>query len=239
MLKKRINKDYFIRWPVTVNNEVTSLVGMDLKLVLRDPKFRNYELIFKSQGNVVIAEFPITLQEVVGVYHLTLWMNWGKPGQSAVDASNFVELVKDTSLEDDNADTIDVDSGNIEIGIQGRQGNNGATFIPSISEDGICSWTNDQGLENPKPVKIKGGKGDPGVSVTHSWEGTELILTSSSGTTRTDLKGKQGDRGFPGTVNWPRFQTDPATGHLMGSADNPESCKTLEIREDGHLVHWS
>lgn len=35
-------------------------------------------------------------------------------------------------------------------------------------------------------------KGKPGQSVTHSWEGTTLILNSASGTTRTDLKGDPG-----------------------------------------------
>lgn len=31
---------------------------------------------------------------------------------------------------------------------------NGTTFIPSISEDGVLSWTNDGGLENPVPVNL-------------------------------------------------------------------------------------
>lgn len=38
----------------------------------------------------------------------------------------------------------------------------GATFRPSVSEDGILSWSNDQGLKNPSPVNIKGPKGDRG-----------------------------------------------------------------------------
>lgn len=28
------------------------------------------------------------------------------------------------------------------------------TFIPSVSEDGVISWTNDKGLENPAPVSL-------------------------------------------------------------------------------------
>lgn len=34
-----------------------------------------------------------------------------------------------------------------------------ATFIPAVSADGILSWTNDKGLENPSPVNIKGADG--------------------------------------------------------------------------------
>lgn len=38
----------------------------------------------------------------------------------------------------------------------------GATFTPSVSENGDLSWTNDRGLVNPETVNIKGDKGDPG-----------------------------------------------------------------------------
>lgn len=92
-------------------------------------------------------------------------------------------------------------------GIEGKEGEAGATFTPSVSEDGVISWTNDGGLENPMPVNIrgpkgdqgeqgpKGDKGDDGVSATHSWDGTVLTITSSSGTSSADLKGEKGDTG--------------------------------------------
>lgn len=38
----------------------------------------------------------------------------------------------------------------------------GATFTPSVSENGDLSWTNNKGLENPTTVNIKGEKGDKG-----------------------------------------------------------------------------
>lgn len=44
-----------------------------------------------------------------------------------------------------------------------------ATFFPSVSEDGVLSWTNDKGLENPAPVSIKGEKGDTPVRGTDYW----------------------------------------------------------------------
>lgn len=40
----------------------------------------------------------------------------------------------------------------------------GATFTPDVDDDGIISWTNDQGKENPEPKNIKGPKGDTGES---------------------------------------------------------------------------
>lgn len=38
----------------------------------------------------------------------------------------------------------------------------GATFTPKVSEEGLLSWTNDKGLQNPKPVNIKGPAGKEG-----------------------------------------------------------------------------
>lgn len=48
------------------------------------------------------------------------------------------------------------------VAFVGVTGESGATFIPSVSEDGIISWTNDKELENPTPVNIKGRKGEDG-----------------------------------------------------------------------------
>lgn len=36
---------------------------------------------------------------------------------------------------------------------------NGATFIPNVSEDGTLSWSNDKNLPNPDPVNIQGKSG--------------------------------------------------------------------------------
>jgi hypothetical protein len=44
----------------------------------------------------------------------------------------------------------------------GGNGEDGATFIPSVSPEGELSWTNDKGLENPAPVNIKGQDGKDG-----------------------------------------------------------------------------
>ena len=68
----------------------------------------------------------------------------------------------------------------IEQGIQdatqsGGGGSGGATFTPSVSSDGVISWTNDKGLPNPDPVDImgpegpKGPKGDTPVKGVDYW----------------------------------------------------------------------
>ena len=40
--------------------------------------------------------------------------------------------------------------------------------------------------------------GNKGTSITHSWDGTTLIVTSASGTSSANLKGEKGDKGEPG-----------------------------------------
>ena len=45
---------------------------------------------------------------------------------------------------------------------------------------------------------LKGEKGDDGISVTHSWNGTNLIITSASGTSSANLKGDNGADGAKG-----------------------------------------
>ena len=82
----------------------------------------------------------------------------------------------------------------------------GATFIPSVSEEGIISWTNDKKLPNPKPVNImgiKGQDGEDGVSVIKAElnDQGELVFTLSNSTTYNIgiIKGEKGDKGEDGT----------------------------------------
>lgn len=65
----------------------------------------------------------------------------------------------------------------------------GVTFTPHISLDGVISWTNDGGLDNPAPVSVKGAKGDKG----------ETGATGATGAQgERGEKGDKGDAGEPG-----------------------------------------
>ena len=57
--------------------------------------------------------------------------------------------------------------------LQGPAGENGVTSIPSVSEDGVLSWTNDGELNNPTPVNIKGEKGDTGNTGANGTNGSD------------------------------------------------------------------
>ena len=56
-------------------------------------------------------------------------------------------------------------SSNFPSNLSGGVGVDGATFIPEVSDEGVISWTNNKGLDNPEPKNIRGpqgGKGDKG-----------------------------------------------------------------------------
>ena len=97
----------------------------------------------------------------------------------------------------------------------------GATFIPTVSSEGVISWSNNGGLSNPTAVNIKGptgAKGDPGTNGTSATitgatasvdgtSGTPQVTVTSEGTDSsrsfkfafTGLKGPKGDKGNDGT----------------------------------------
>ena len=89
-----------------------------------------------------------------------------------------------------------------------HDGQNGATFIPSVSPDGIISWENDRELPNPSPVNIKGEKGvdgengfSPTVSVEQIEGGNRVSITDKDGTQSFDVMNGVGGEGG-GVTSW-------------------------------------
>ncbi len=78
----------------------------------------------------------------------------GKPiGDRITWVSNGGCTVVDVKI-DENSDLIVTLSDGRIINAGRVNGGAGVTFIPHISDDYILSWTNDGGLENPKPVDL-------------------------------------------------------------------------------------
>lgn len=76
-------------------------------------------------------------------------------------------------------------------GAPGTPGANGTTFTPSVSAEGVISWTNDGGKTNPQPMNIKGPQGDDGtsptVSVADITGGHRVTITDANGTRSFDV----------------------------------------------------
>lgn len=85
--------------------------------------------------------------------------------------------------------------------VQGPRGEPGAVYVPSVT-DGVLSWTNDAGLENPMPVDITGPQGERGAS---------------------GAKGDKGDKGDAGYVFTPSVSAEGVISWTNdGGLTNPE-----------------
>lgn len=85
----------------------------------------------------------------------------------------------------------------------GYASDKGATFTPTISDDGVLSWTNDKGLDNPPDINIKGPKGDRGETVYVPSVSSEGVLswTNDGGLenpAEVNIRGPQGETGPAG-----------------------------------------
>lgn len=120
-------------------------------------------------------------------------------------------------------------------GDKGDDGTDGTTFTPSVSAEGVISWTNDGGKSNPTAVNIKGAigdNGDDGTTFTPSVDSAgNLSWTNDGGKenpTTVNIKGQKGDDGTDGTTFTPSVST---LGNLSWTNDGgKENPPTVNIK---------
>ena len=123
----RIGKDIKVRWPILTNGQELALEGRDLTLYARLPTYAEMRVDFTTEGNVAIFIIPGIEQKMIGVYSFTMWENYGKEAQTAVDCCNAFQLVRTTCMEggEDNgldSETVELASSDIILGIPGPRG---------------------------------------------------------------------------------------------------------------------
>ena len=122
---------------------------------------------------------------------------------AATTASNFADNARNSAGEaktyKDNAKTYMDNAKNYSENVN--------VFVPSVSTEGVLSWTNKAGLTNPASVNIKGAKGDTGAaatitigSVTTGAAGSSASVTNSGTASNVVLnftlpRGKDGKDG--------------------------------------------
>lgn len=121
MKKIRIGKDIVIRWTILTNGEAQSLEGRDLSILLTSPLGMKEPMDFEINGNVLNLTFKGTLQKCTGVYKLTLWENFGKDGQTAVDHCNPFALVPNTCCEEDEDSCSNLKTESVDLGTSDMQ----------------------------------------------------------------------------------------------------------------------
>lgn len=80
----------------------------------------------------------------------------------------------------------------------GGDGTPGVTFTPSVSADGVISWTNDGDLENPAPVSIMGPQGEKGEKGDTGPQGAKGEKGDTGAQGAKGAKGEKGDTGATG-----------------------------------------
>lgn len=124
--------------------------------------------------------------------------------------------------------------------LQGAKGDPGVTFTPSVSAEGVLSWTSsDASVAAPASANIRGPQGLPGTdgedgaTFTPSIDGSgNLSWVNDKGLSNpetTNIKGPKGDpgeQGAPGTNGvTPQFRV--SAGYIQVSVDNGGSWANL------------
>lgn len=110
----------------------------------------------------------------------------------------------------------------------------GTTFTPSVSDEGVLSWTNADGKDNPATVNIKGPKGDSGAKGDKGDKGDtgaagpQGLKGDKGDTGAAGPQGEKGDKGDPGATPDIQIGTvetlpaeSPATASIGGTPENP------------------
>lgn len=104
----------------------------------------------------------------------------------------------------------------------GSGGTDGVTFTPSVSSEGMISWTNDGGLPNPDPVNIKGPAGATGPQGPRGETGATGSQGPKGETGATGPQGPQGEQGIQGPAG-PAGPTGPqGPAYILTAADKAE-----------------
>lgn len=126
----------------------------------------------------------------------------GNPGVDGVGIASVHQTTTSTEDDGNNVFTVTLTDGTSStFTVQnGSKGNPGYT-----PQKGIDYFDGVNGKDGYTPVKNvdyfdgkDGADGKDGVSVTHSWDGTTLTVTSASGTSSANLKGSDGKDGTDG-----------------------------------------
>ena len=86
-------------------------------------------------------------------------------------------------------------------------GEDGATFTPSVDSEGNLSWSNNKGLTNPTTVNIKGVQGERGEKGEQGIQGDKGDKGDTGLTTAISVNGNTYSHSN-GTITLPNYPTD-------------------------------
>lgn len=177
------------------------------------------------------AEVDVEQNTETGAVDFSFAIPQGKTGAAGVGISSVSKISTDGLVDTytitlTNGKTYDFTVTN------GAKGSDGTTFTPSVSQDGIISWTNDGGKANPSSVSIKGNTGVgiyniTKVSTVDLVDTYRIRLTDNSTYDFTVTNGAQGAQGIQG------IQGKTALGFsgVITDSDLPVTDETLTFSD--------
>lgn len=160
-MKKRIKNDIHLTWVLNKKDGTPEDLSnvKNLQVFVRHDDYNlMYERIvdksYKVENNVILIDFLAAEQKNKGRYGVfATWQREdetidGGMGTYSTDYCNAFELVTRTcqiSEEEQANDSI------VSVVANAVKG---AVFVPQISENGVLTWTNDDGLDNPEPFNL-------------------------------------------------------------------------------------
>ncbi len=141
---------------------------------------------------------------------------------AATTASNFASAARNSAGEaktyKDNAKTYMDNAKNYSENVN--------VFVPSVSSDGVLSWTNRAGLANPASVNIKGEKGDKGDTGAQGIQGVKGDKGDKGDTGAQGIQGVKGDKGDKGDTGAQGSKGDKGD---TGATGAPGAAATIRI----------
>lgn len=111
-------------------------------------------------------------------------------------------------------------------GTGGADGKDGVTFTPTVSAEGVISWTNDGDLTNPTPVNIKGPQGEKGDTGDRGPEGPAGPAGPAGSDGKDGQNGEDGADGFSPTV-----AVSTITGGHRVTVTDTKGSKTFDVMD--------
>lgn len=189
--------------------------------------------------------------------------NAAESEETALDAADRAEEAATK------AETIGNKYGDLDNAIENVENiaTNVNVFIPSVNENGVLSWTNKAGLENPQSVNITGPQGVQGLQGIQGPQGNigpqgpqgiqgqqgqqgPIGLTGPQGEIGPQgpqgIQGPKGDKGDMGEQGPSGVQVNVdghycfevnADGHLLLHYDDNATAPNFSIDDNGHLIY--
>ena len=178
------------------------------------------------------------------------------------DSKSAKTWAEEAAASASKAETIGNKYGDLDDAINEVQdiADNVNVFLPSVSEEGVISWTNKAGIENPPSVNIKGpqgvqgpagAKGDTGERGPQGIQGIQGVQgeTGPQGAVGPQgaqgIQGPKGDKGDKGDTGPSGVQVvmpgyfgfEIRDGHLYCTSQGEETDIPFYINENGHLIY--